>query len=646
MGLSITEKIINKHIVEGTIKTGNDIGIKIDQILFPDATGTIVCLEFEALNIPRVKVKTAVSYVDHNVLQIGFENADDRLFLKTFSKKYGVIFSRPGNGICHQLHIQRFAKPGETLLGADSHTPTSGALGMIAIGSGGLDVASVMGGLSYYFEMPQIFNIILKGKLQKGVSAKDIILTILKKLGVKGGLGKIFEYSGTGIDTLGISDRAVIANMGTELGLTSSVFPSDKKTYEFMKAQGREKDWIEIYPDKAAKYNECITIDLDNIEPMVAMPHSPDNVVKVKELKNTKVDQVFIGSCTNSSYLDLMKVANILDGKKIHSDVSLVIAPGSNQVFQMALQNGLIEKIVSAGARILECACGPCVGVGQAPPTKGVSLRTTNRNFKGRSGTNDAFVYLASTETAAITALNGKISDPRECSKLQKFEEPLEYLVDDSMFIYPDRKNFRKIEIRKGPNIKPLPFRRGIEDELIGKVVIKLADNITTDDIMPAGTKLLSLRSNIPEISKYVFSKIDPTFVSRSKKIKNGFIIAGENYGQGSSREHAALAPMYLGIKVVIAKSFARIHFNNLINFGIIPLIFKNKDDYEKIEKGDALKIENIKNILRNNREVIVNVQNKNMEIATIIDLSKRIRSILLAGGLLNYVEKIKTSLG
>lgn len=640
MGLNMTEKIISEHVVDGKMKVGNEVGVKIDQILFPDSSGTMVCLEFEALNIPKVQVKTTVCYVDHNILQIGYENADDHLFLKTFSKKYGVIFSKPGNGICHKLHLHRFSKPGEMLLGADSHTPTSGAIGMIAIGGGGLDVASVMAGRPYYFEMPKIINIILKGKLKTGVSSKDIILFILKKTGVKGGLGNIFEYTGPAINTLEVVDRAVIANMGTELGLLSSIFPSDKKTYEFMKSQKREKDWIEIFPDKTAKYDGNLTINLDNIEPMVAKPHSPDNVVKVKDLDNIKVDQVYIGSCTNSSYLDLAKVANILNGKKIHADVSLVVSPGSSQVYKMAIRDGLIEKIVSAGARILECACGPCIGIGQAPQTKGISLRTTNRNFKGRSGTNDAYVYLASTETAAVTALNGRISDPRDSSILQNFKIDPNYIIDDSQFIYPDQEDNEKVEVRKGPNIKEVPVREEIENELEGEVAIKLSDNVTTDEIMPSGTKLLSLRSNIPEISNYVFYKTDPNFVNKMKEIKNGFIVAGENYGQGSSREHAALAPMYLGVKVVIAKSFARIHFNNLINFGIIPLIFKNKYDYNKIKKGDILIIKNIKKIIKNSKEANVIVKNRGIEITTIINLSSRMRSIIVVGGLINSFKK------
>jgi aconitate hydratase len=641
MGYSITQKILSKHLVEGTIKEKNTIGIRLDQILFPDSSGTMVCLEFEALNIPKVQVKTVVSYIDHNTLQVSFENADDHLFMKTFSKKYGVIFSRPGNGICHQLHVQRFAKPGETLLGADSHTPTSGALGMVAIGGGGLDIASVMGGLPYYLKMPQITNIILEEQLQKGVSAKDIILYILSNIGVKGGLGKIFEYTGSGVDTLSIEDRTVIANMGTELGLTSSVFPSDHKTYEFLKAQDREQHWTEIYPDKDANYSETITINLSEVEPLVAQPHSPDNVVKVRELENIKLDQVFIGSCTNSSYLDLAKAAHILNGKKIHPNVSLVISPGTNQVFQMALRDGLIEKLVSAGARILECACGPCVGVGQAPPSKGVSLRTTNRNFMGRSGTSDANIYLASTETAAVSALNGTISDPR-LSNIKDFNIDPKYIIDDSMFVYPEEEDNNEVEVRKGPNIKEVPIRKELDEELTGEIVLKLGDNITTDDIMPAGAQLLSLRSNIPEISKYVFSKIDSTFIRRIKKIKNSFIVAGENYGQGSSREHAALAPMYLGLKVVIAKSFARIHFNNLLNFGIIPLIFKDKNDYKRIDQGDILAIKNIRNIIQNEKTIIINIQNKGIKVETIIDLSPRLRSILLAGGLLNYVKQNK----
>lgn len=641
MSENITKKIIKKHLVEGEMIQGEEIAIKIGQTLSQDITGTMVCIEFEALGLPKVETKLSTIYVDHNTLQTSFENADDHLFLQTFSKKYGIFYSRPGNGICHQVHLQRFAVPGETLLGSDSHTPTCGALGMLAIGAGGLDVAMAMAGRPFYLKMPEVINVFLEGKLQLGVSAKDVILEILRCLSVKGGVGKVLEYTGPGMDILSVAERATITNMGAETGALTSIFPSDNKTYEFLKAQEREKDWIELKADKNARYERVINIKLNEIEPMVAKPHSPDNVVKVKELKSIKVDQVYIGSCTNSSYSDLAKVASILEGKTVHPNVSLIIVPGSKQIFQMLDRDGIIGKFISAGARILECACGPCIGVGQAPPSRGVSVRTSNRNFKGRSATADAFIYLTSPETAAATALSGEITDPRTMIRKEIFKEikePSQYIVDDRMILFP-RKDTEQTEIRRGPNIKPLPLRQEIPDKLCEQVLLKLGDNITTDDIMPAGAEILRLRSNIPAISQYVFQGIDPTFPKRVKESNGGIVVGGENYGQGSSREHAALAPMYLGIKAIIAKSFARIHHDNLVNFGILPLHFKDKTVYEKIQQGDRLEIENLRANIKKGQIVVLN-KTQGFKFMAFLTLSNRTVNIVLDGGLLNYVKK------
>jgi len=638
---NITKKIIKKHLVEGEMVPGKEIAIKVEQTLTQDATGTMVCLEFEALGLPKVETKISVIYIDHNTLQIGFENADDHLFLQTFAKKYGIFYSRSGNGICHQLHLQRFAIPGETLLGSDSHTSTCGALGMLAIGAGGLDVAMAMAGRPFYLKMPEVINIVLEGKLQEGVSAKDIILEVLRCLGVKGNTGKVIEYTGPGVDTLSVPERATITNMGAELGVTTSIFPSDERAYEFMKAQGREKYWIELKPDEDTEYERVIKIKLNEIEPMVAKPHSPANVVKVKELKSIKVNQVYIGSCTNSSYSDLAKVASILEGKTVHPNVSLVIAPGSKQIFQMLDRDGIIGKFISAGARILECACGPCIGVGQAPPSRGVSVRTSNRNFKGRSATADAFIYLASPETAAATALSGEITDPRTMIRKEVFKEikePSQYIVDDRMILLP-RNDIEQTEVRRGPNIIPLPLKQEISDKLCEQVLLKVGDNITTDDIMPAGAEILRLRSNIPAISQYVFQDIDPIFPKRAKESNGGIVVGGENYGQGSSREHAALAPMYLEIKAVLAKSFARIHHDNLVNFGILPLHFKDKTVYEKIQQGDQLEIENLRDNIKKGQIVVLN-KTQGFKFMTFLTLSNRKLNIILDGGLLNYVKK------
>jgi len=641
MNRNLTEKILKKYLVGGEILLGKDIAIKIDQTLSQDISGTMVCLEFEALDLPKIETKLSTIYVDHNTLQTSFENADDHLFLQTFSKKYGIFYSRPGNGICHQVHLQRFAIPGETLLGSDSHTPTCGALGMFAIGAGGLDIAMAMAGRPFYLKMPEVINVFLEGKLQLGVSAKDVILEILRRLSVKGGVGKVLEYTGPGVDTLNVLERATIANMGAEIGALTSIFPSDNQTYEFLKAQGREKDWIELKADKNTRYDRVTNIKLNEIEPMVAKPHSPDNVVKAKELKFVKVDQVYIGSCTNSSYSDLAKAASILEGKTVHPNVSLVVAPGSRQVFQMLVRDGIIEKFILSGARILECACGPCLGVGQAPPSGGVSVRTSNRNFKGRSATADAFIYLASPETAAATALTGEITDPRTIINKEVFKEikePSQYIVDDRMILSPSNDT-EQTKIRRGPNIKPLPLRQEIPNKLCEQVLLKVGDNINTDDIMPASAEILRLRSNIPAISQYVFQGIDPTFPKRAKESNGGIVVGGENYGQGSSREHAALAPMYLGVQIVIAKSFARIHHDNLVNFGILPLHFKDKTVYEKIQQGDQLEIENFRDNIKKGQIVVLN-KTQGFEFMTFLILSNRAVNIVLDGGLLNYVKK------
>ncbi|MHB8281654.1 MAG: aconitate hydratase, partial [bacterium] len=587
-GLSLTYKILKSHLIKGNLNTGEEIAVKIDRTLTQDATGTMAYLQFEAIGVPRVKTDLSVSYVDHNTLQTGFENADDHKFLQTLAAKYGILYSKAGNGICHQVNLERFGVPGKTLLGSDSHTPTAGGVGMIAIGAGGLDVAVAMGGGAFYMAAPKVVLVRLSGKLQDWVSAKDIILELLRRLTVKGGVGKVFEYGGEGVKTLSVPERAVITNMGAELGATTSIFPSDEKTLEFLKAESRTEDYMPFAADENAPYDEVIEIDLSTLEPMAAKPHMPDNVVKVKELKDVKVDQVAIGSCTNSSYADLMTVASILKGKKIHPDVSLVISPGSKQVYEMIAKNGALADLISSGARILESTCGPCIGMGQAPRSGAVSLRTFNRNFEGRSGTKDANIYLISVQTAAASALAGYITDPRTSGKAPEIKMPEKFYIDDSMILQPSTEP-EKVIVYRGPNIKPLPVKEKLPESIGGKVLLKVEDNITTDHIMPAGSKILPLRSNIPAISKYVFESVDPTFSERALKEKGGFIIAGENYGQGSSREHAALAPMYLGVKAVIVKSFARIHFANLINFGILPLTFDNIADYDKINQGDLL---------------------------------------------------------
>lgn len=640
MALNLTQKIIKAHLVEGKMEAGSEIALRIDQTLTQDATGTMAYLEFEAIGLPKVKTELSVSYVDHNTLQTGFENADDHRFLQTAAAKYGIYFSRPGNGICHQVHLERFGKPGKTLLGSDSHTPTGGGLGMLAIGAGGLDVALAMAGEPFYLSMPKVVNVYLEGSLSPWVSAKEIILELLRRLSVKGGIGKVFEYSGPGVASLSVPERATITNMGAELGATSSLFPSDENTRIFLAAQAREDDFSFLAADPQAVYDEKVIIDLKELGPLIAKPHSPDNVVPVEELLGTKVDQVFIGSCTNASYPDLMRVAAILRGHVIHPDVSLSIAPGSKQVLQMLAANGALADMVSAGARILESACGPCVGVGQAPPSAGVSLRTSNRNFEGRSGTADAGIYLASAETCAISAIKGYITDVREIGPEIKIPIPESYTVDDRMII-PPLAEPKAVKIIRGPNIKPLPKFPVLENELAGEAVLKVQDNITTDHIMPAGAKILPLRSNIPEIAKHVFAPVDKEFYARVTKKSGGFIIGGHNYGQGSSREHAALAPKHLGIKAVIVKSFARIHLQNLINFGILPLIFCNEDDYECIEQGDMLIIKNLLQTIDAN-EIRLSNKTRDQEYCVKHTLTPRQLEIIKAGGLLNHVGRNK----
>ncbi|WP_025641524.1 aconitate hydratase [Schnuerera ultunensis] len=638
MGLTITEKIIKEHLVIGQLDRGKEIGLKIDQTLTQDSTGTMAYLQFEALGIDRVKTKKSVAYIDHNLLQTGPENADDHLYIQSIAKKHGIFFSKAGNGICHQVHLERFGVPGQTLLGSDSHTPTCGGLAMLAIGAGGLDVAVAMAGGEYYITMPQIVKVELKGKLNPGVSAKDIILEVLRRYKVKGGLNKIFEYTGDGIKCLTVPERATITNMGAELGATTSIFPSDEETRSFLKAQGREKDYIRLEADDDAYYDEIITIDLGKLEPLVACPHSPDNVVPVKSLDRIKVNQVAIGSCTNSSYMDLMKVANILEGKTIAENVSLVISPGSKQVLNMLAENGALAKLISAGARILESACGPCIGMGQSPNTDGVSLRTFNRNFKGRSGTNTAKVYLASPEVAAVSALVGYITSPEEYVKDMDIDMPEKFLINDNLIISPAEEE-GEVEIIRGPNIKPFPKSKALEENIEGKVLIKVGDDITTDHIMPSNAKLLPYRSNIPYLSDYCLVPCDPEFPKRARKYGGGIILGGFNYGQGSSREHAALVPLYLGIKAVIAKSFARIHKQNLINNGILPLIFQNEMDFDSIDIYDELAIENILIQIEEDKIAVKNIT-KDEEYTLVLDITERQRNILRAGGLLNSMTK------
>ncbi len=589
---TITEKILKQHLVEGEFSIGNEIAITIDNTLTQDATGTMAYLQFEAIGMDRVKTELSVSFVDHNTLQTDFKNADDHLYLQSVAKRYGLYFSKPGNGICHQLFLERFARPGKTLIGSDSHTPTAGGIGCFAMGAGGLDVAAAMAGAPFRIKFPKVVGVKLTGQLTDWVSAKDVILEVLRRIDVKGGVGKVLEYFGPGVKTLSVPDRATITNMGTETGCTTSIFPSDDVTKAFLEAQGRGDQWVEIIPSDDAQYDEIIEIDLSALEPMIALPHSPGNVKKVREVQGVKVDQVAVGSCTNSSLRDLKMVANALKGKTVNENVSMMVSPGSRQVVEHLIDSGEMKYLVQAGIRMLENACGPCIGMGSAPCSAGVSVRTFNRNFEGRSGTKDADVYLASPEVAVAAALTGKITDPRDLGECPKIKMPEKFFINDNMTLKPlPQEEAMKVEIVRGPNIKPLPTFDKLPDVLEGSALLKVEDNITTDHIMPAGAKILPLRSNIPEISKHVFEAVDENFYKRAIESSGGFIIGGENYGQGSSREHAALAPKYLGIKAVIVKSFARIHLANLVNFGIVPLTFKNPADYDRIELGDKLEI-------------------------------------------------------
>ncbi len=642
MGYTLTEKILKAHLTDGEFVKGQEIGIKIDQTLTQDATGTMAYLEFEAMGVPRVKTERSVAYIDHNTLQSGFENADDHRFIGSVAKKHGIYFSRPGNGICHQVHLERFGIPGKTLIGSDSHTPTGGGLGMIAIGAGGLDVAVAMGGGAYYITYPKIVKVNLTGKLSPWVSAKDVILEILRILSVKGGVGKVIEYTGEGVKSLSVPERATITNMGAELGATTSIFPSDEITREFMKAQKREEDWRELSADSDAQYDEEINIDLGKLEPSAACPHSPDNIKSIKEIGNMKIDQVCIGSCTNSSLLDMLKVAHILKGKTVHPDVSLSIAPGSKQVLNMLAKNGALSIMIEAGARILESACGPCIGMGQAPNSAGISLRTFNRNFLGRSGTKDGQIYLVSPEVAAASAVAGVLTDPRSLGNMPKFKLPKKFDINDNMIVPPsDEKDMDSVEVLRGPNIKPFPKTEPLEDVIDAKCSLKVGDNITTDHIMPAGAKILPLRSNIPAISKHCFTVCDENFPDRAESLGKSIIVGGSNYGQGSSREHAALAPLHLGVKIVITKSFARIHKANLVNAGILPFTFINENDYDKINEGDELVCENLKEAIRKGSDIIVKNKTTGEDIPCSLELSERAKDIVLSGGLLNYTKLI-----
>ena len=639
VGKSLTCKILEAHLTEGELRAGSEIAIKVDQTLTQDATGTMAYLQFEAMGLPRVRTKLSVSYVDHNMLQTGFENADDHRFLQTIASKYGVYFSRPGNGICHQVHLERFSRPGQVLLGSDSHTPTCGGAGMIAIGAGGLDVTVAMAGRPFYLTMPKVLGVHLKGTLQPWVSAKDIILEMLRRLTVKGGVGKIIEYYGEGAASLTVPERATITNMGAELGATTSIFPSDANTQAYLRAQGRGRAYKPFAPDPDAEYDEHLEIDLNQLEPLIARPHSPDNVCPAREVAGIKVDQVAVGSCTNSSFRDLMTVAAILEGKVVHPNISMVVTPGSRQVFEMVGKAGGLTSLIASGARILESACGPCIGMGQAPPSGGVSVRSFNRNFEGRSGTPDAKVYLSSPETAAACAVRGVITDPRDLGAPPEIRWPKRFLIDDRM-ILPPAENPDQVEVLRGPNIKPLPTRGPLEEKLTGEVLIKVGDNITTDHIMPAGAKILPLRSNIPAIAEFVFYRVDEKFVERAKQKGGGFIVGGSNYGQGSSREHAALAPMYLGIKAVLAKSFARIHWANLVNFGILPLTFVDEADYNRIEQADCLEVPDVSAAIKNDKPLVIKNLTKGTTINVKHGLTERQREILLAGGLLNSVRE------
>jgi aconitate hydratase len=643
MGENLTQKILNSHRVTGKVLPGETMTLSVDQTLFQDATGTMASLQFEALSLLRVKTKCSVAYVDHNTLQTGFENADDHLFVQSFAAKYGLYFSRAGNGICHQVHLERFSVPGKVLLGADSHTPTCGGMGMIAIGVGGLDVALAMAGEPFHLRVPEVVQVRLSGQLSPWVSAKDVILEILRRYTVNGGVGKVLEYGGPGVKTLTVPERATITNMGAELGATTSLFPSDELTRTFLKSQKRESDWIPLEPDPDASYDGVWEVDLGALEPLVAQPHSPDNVCSVKALEGLKVDQVVIGSCTNSSVKDLMTVASILKGKTIPPTVSLVISPGSRQVLKILSLSGALSHLIEAGARILECCCGPCIGMGQAPGTEGVSLRTFNRNFKGRSGTQNARLYLTSPEVAAASAIRGRVTDPRSLGDFPRIHMPEIFPVEDNMIVRPlPEDEVRAIELIRGPNIKPLPLKGPLPKRLLGRVLIKTGDHITTDDILPGGAKVLALRSNIPAISEFTFENLDPSFIKRAKESGGGFIVGGANYGQGSSREHAAIAPMYLGIQAVIVKSFARIHLANLINFGILPLTFNDEGDYQWISQGDEIEIE-VDGL--GDTVTLVNRSGRagragNKMIPLVVPLNEREKELVKYGGALSYVKR------
>ena len=642
MGYTIAQKIIKAHLRSGEMTPGSEIALKIDQTLTQDSTGTMAYLQFEAIGIPRVKTEKSVAYIDHNTLQTGFENADDHRYIQTVTKKHGIYFSRPGNGICHQVHLERFGIPGKTLIGSDSHTPTGGGIGMLAMGAGGMDVAVAMGGGTYYIPMPTMTRINLTGYLKPWVSAKDVILEVLRRMTVKGGVGKIIEYGGEGVKTLSVPERATITNMGAELGATTSIFPSDEITLAFLKAQDRADDWTEILPDPDAQYDEVIDIDLCALEPMAACPHMPDKVKTTEEIGKIKVDQVAIGSCTNSSFVDMMKVAKILKGKTVCPTVSLCIAPGSKQVLNMLAMNGALGDMIGAGARILESACGPCIGMGQSPNSGGISLRTFNRNFEGRSGTKDAGIYLVSPEVAAASALTGYLTDPRDLGEAPTVEMPEHFTINDNMIEPPaSPEEAASIEVLRGPNIKPFPKTEPLPESITAKAVLKVGDNITTDHIMPAGAKILPYRSNIPHLSQFCFGVCDESFPERIKAEGKGIIIGGANYGQGSSREHAALVPLYLGVKAVITKSFARIHVANLVNAGILPFTFANEADYDRIDQMDQLELADIRTAMENNTPVVLKNLTKNEEYPLDAShLSARQRAMLLCGGLLDYTRE------
>ena len=640
MGLTIAQKIIKEHLRSGEMTVGSEISLKIDQTLTQDATGTMAYLEFETMGIERVKTERSVAYIDHNTLQSGFENADDHRYIQSVAKKHGIYFSRPGNGICHQVHLERFGKPGKTLIGSDSHTPTGGGIGMLAFGAGGLDVAVAMGGGAYFITMPKMYKVNLTGKLNPYVTAKDVSLEILRILSVKGGVGAIIEWGGEGVKTLSVPERATITNMGTELGATTSIFPSDEITRDFLKKQGREEDYIPLQSDEDAVYDRVIDINLSELEPLIACPHSPDNIVTVSSLKGTKVDQVCIGSCTNSSLFDMLKVAAMLSGKTIKESVSLSVSPGSKQVLTMLADCGALSDIIASGARVLECACGPCIGMGFSPNSAGVSLRTFNRNFEGRSGTADGQVYLVSPETAVAAALTGEITDPRLMGEEIKVTMPESFLINDTAVIEPASiEESKSVEVLRGPNIKKFPDARPQEDSLTAELVLKVGDNITTDHIMPAGAKILPYRSNIPYLSNFCFGVCDTSFPERAKAAGESFILGGSNYGQGSSREHAALVPMYLGVRVVIAKSFARIHIANLINAGIMPVTLENSEDYEKLNQGDILELHNVYDGMEDGKLILHN-KSTGEKINLVCSFTDRQKAILKAGGLLAYVAQ------